>query len=232
MTVLISDSNRLSNVVKHEYESETFFCRDQLTANDAAATWKVGAVLGSYLASPTATAGAVVGTGNGAMGSITMTASAHLVVGTYTLKITKAVTNAGDFELLDPRGRVIGLGQVGTAFSQAGFAFTLADGSTDFVAGDYIPITVAGTVKWKLVEATATDGTQIARAIYLSNALGNYGDTVLAATTDTTVLGLVRGPAIVAKEALTYGTSVSTAALKNVLYAQLQDIGILVSTQI
>ena len=230
MTVIATSTNVFSTVVKNEYAPEKAFCRDVLTVYDAAATFKVGAVLGKFIASPTGTAAATVGTGNGVMGTITMTSKASLQLGVYTLRITKAVTDAGDFELIDPQGDVVGLGHVATAFAKNGFAFTLADGSTDFVEGDTIAITVAGTEKYKLVEATATDGSQIASAVYVADINGNSGDVAITATTDTTVLALTRGPAIVAKEALTYGTSVSSTALKNVLYGQLKAVGIIAET--
>lgn len=231
MTIIATDGNRFSAVVKREYDPASAFCRDTVTYNGTAVTLQVGAVLGSFIASPVGTAGATVGTGNGVMGAITATATLGLELGTYVLKITKAATNAGDFEILNPSGRVVGLGQVGTAFSQDGLAFTLADGSSDFVAGDYIPIEVTGTVKWKLVEATATDGTQIAKAVFIADNLGLSRPTLTVVNTDTTLLAITRGPVIVDKSQLTFGASVTGAALTKA-YAQLAAIGILPETQV
>lgn len=225
MTVIATDGNRFSSVVKFEQNPERAVCRDAITYNGTAITLQVGAVLGSFIASPVGTAGTTVGTGNGVMGAITMTSVAGLVLGTYNLRVTKTVSNAGDFELLDPNGKVVGLGQVAVAFSQAGFAFTLADGSTDFVVGDVIPIVVTGTKKYKLVEATATDGTQVASAIFIADSLGLSRPTLTVVSTDTTLLCLTRGHAIVDKSQLTYGASVTGAAITT-LYGQLNALNI------
>src|SRR3990167_6861958 len=46
MAIFATESNRFSNVVKHEYDPATAYCRDVVTVNDAAATFKIGAVLG------------------------------------------------------------------------------------------------------------------------------------------------------------------------------------------
>lgn len=231
MSVIATDSNRFSTVVKHEHCPEKRYCRDVLTAYDAAATWKVGAVLGKFIASPTGTAAAVAGnTGNGTMGAVTVTSNKSLKLGVYTLRIVKAAANAGDFVVVDPDGDVMGFGTVAVAFSQGGIAFTLADGATDFVVGDAFTITVAGTEKYKLVEATATDGSEVASAVYIADVNGNSGDLALTANTDTKVLALTRGPAIVAKTALTYGASVNTDAEKDALYAQLKAVGIIAET--
>jgi hypothetical protein len=231
MSVIATDSTRFSAVVKHEYEPSKSFCRDAVTLNGAAATYKVGAVLGKYIATPTATSAAKAGnTGNGAMGAITMTSVANLKTGAYKVSIVKAAANAGDFVLKDSEGDVLGTGTVGVAFSQAGFAFTLADGATDFVVGDEFTITVAGTVKYKIVEATATDGSEVAAAVLIADSLGQSGDIVLAATTDTKALALTRGPVIVADAGLTFGASVDTAGELATAYAQLKSVGITVDT--
>lgn len=50
MAVIAQDSTRFSAVVKHEYEAQTGYCRDVVTVNDAAATLRVGAVLGKVTA--------------------------------------------------------------------------------------------------------------------------------------------------------------------------------------
>jgi hypothetical protein len=51
MTVLFTDTNRISNLVKHELWPETGFCRKEVTVNEAAAeTYAVGTVLGKVTA--------------------------------------------------------------------------------------------------------------------------------------------------------------------------------------
>jgi len=136
---------------------------DSVTLTGAAALVR-GSVLGVTISAATAVAAAGTNTGNGVMGAVT--ASGIVQEGIYILRITKAVTNAGDFEIIDPRGIVVGLGSVATAFNQGGLAFTLADGSADYVPGDTFLITVsAPTAKYKLSTSAATDGSQIAEAI-------------------------------------------------------------------
>ncbi len=81
-------------------------------------------------------------TGNGTMGTITVSAGAK--PGTYSLVITEPGSNAGKFEVRDPDGEFVGTGTVASAFSGGGLAFTLADGATDFISGDYFTIAVSG----------------------------------------------------------------------------------------
>lgn len=91
----------------------------------------------------TATSAALgTNTGNGTMGDVTVTAGAK--IGRYTLTIVEPGSNVGTFVVVDPDGVQIGDGVVAAAFSAGGLAFTLADGATDFVAGDSFAITVAG----------------------------------------------------------------------------------------
>lgn len=233
MAVIATGTQMYSNLVKQEFWPEHGYCKKMVTLNGAvSAGLPIGAVLGSFIASPVGTAGAVVGTGNGAMGTITLTSNKDLVLGTYLVKIVQAATNAGEFALIDPNGKIIGTGTVAVAFSQAGFAFTLADGSTDFVAGDYFPIVVTGTVKYKLVEATATDGTEVAKVVVVGDAQGVPRSQAVVVNTDTSFLVLYRGPAFVADAALTYGTSVNTAAEIAAVKTQLEAVGIDVLTQL
>lgn len=122
----------------------TMFCKAiaAVTAGDPVYRTATG-TLTNVIGARTATAGAAVGDGNGVMGAITMSGNAEN--GTYTLKILRAVSDAGDFVLTRDRdGAVIGFGAVATAFAQGGFAFTLADGSTNFALHTTMPITVVG----------------------------------------------------------------------------------------
>lgn len=212
MTVIASSTQAYGNLVKREYEPSWGYCKKLVTYNGAASAIAVGSVLGSYIASPVGTAGAIVGTGNGAMGAITVTANKDLVLGTYIVKIVQAATNAGEFALINPSGQVIGTGTIAVAFSQAGFAFTWADGATDFAAGDYIPIVVTGTVKYKWVQDTATDGTQIPKVIVVGDATGRVISTTPVLNTDTSFLVLYRGPCYVSEDALVYGSTVAAGA--------------------
>jgi hypothetical protein len=131
--------------------------RESITLTGATKVY-AGTILGqAKLGAATSAAG--TNTGNGTMGAIVVGAGAQ--AGAYVLSITKAATNAGDFEVIDPQGDVVGLGTVGTAFSGGGLSFTLADGATDFAVGDKFTITVAaGTGKYAPLNLSATDGTQ------------------------------------------------------------------------
>ena len=155
------------------------------------------------LAAGTAVAAANAGnTGNGAMGAITVTAPAK--AGVYRLTITAPATNAGSFIVEDPDGVEIGTGNVGSAFSAGGLAFTLADGATDFVAGDGFTITVtaaATQIAWASgdpvvgilgykVDATSAD---IAAPYLARDAEVNVNTLTFPASTDAEVTaGLAR----------------------------------------
>lgn len=103
-------------------------------------------------------------TGNGTMGAITVSAGAK--VGDYKLTIAEPGTNIGNFIVEGPDGVMVGQGDVAAAFSAGGLAFTLADGSTDFAAGDGFTITVAaGDGKYVPYDDDNTDGSEVAAAI-------------------------------------------------------------------
>lgn len=92
-------------------------------------------------AAPVAQAG---NTGNGTF-LATPTISAGAKLGTYLVEIENAATNAGGFTVEDPDGNEVGAGTVGVAFSAGGVAFTLQDGATDFVRGDGFTFAVQAT---------------------------------------------------------------------------------------
>ena len=112
-----------------------------------------------------ATAAAAAGnTGNGTCGSVTVGAGA--LPGVYQVLFIEPVTNLGTFLLEDPNGKIVGRGFVGTAFSGSGLGFTIADGATDFVAGDRFTITVAaGSGKYIALDPAATNGAAVCAGI-------------------------------------------------------------------
>lgn len=93
------------------------------------------------------------------------------------------------------------------------------------------PGTVLGKVtadgKYKVVTAGAADGSEDAAAVVIE-----ASDKVAAAGTDTSVLAIVRGPAIFAKEGLTLGADIDLDAEKQAVYDALEALGILVNDQI
>lgn len=149
-TAISSRTKKLTGILAFEDMAEYGVCREAVTCVIEAGQ-DVGDALVRTLISPTGTAGAIVGTGNGVMGTITVAENA--TPDTYTLRIVKAVANAGDFTITNSHGVVVSTGSVAVAHVGAGMSFTLADGATDFIVGDTIPIVVAGTEKFKWVEA-------------------------------------------------------------------------------
>lgn len=128
MTIIATDTARLSNLVKHELWPETGYCRKMLTVNEAAAkTYVVGTVLG-------------------------------------------------------------------------------------FDGTDY-----------KISVETAVDGSEVPAAVVMA-------DYSVAATTDTQVLCLVKGPAEVSQDALSLDASFDDDTKKAAAYAALEALGINVLT--
>lgn len=145
-------------------EAQRFRSRDQITIVTGQVV-KAGHVLGKILVGGSAASAAAAGNnGNGVMGAVTVTGAAKL--GVYQVLIIEAAANAGRFEVTDPAGVVIGTGNVAAAFSGGGIAFTLADGTIDFLAGDRILITVSGgSSKFKEYNPANTDGSGVPAAI-------------------------------------------------------------------
>lgn len=135
-----------------------------------------GAVMGR-VNTGTASETHVGNTGDGAMGAITKGILAK--PGVYTLKITKAVANAGDFTVKDPEGNLVGVGHVAVAFASDHLNFTLADGAADFIVGDTFLITVAaGSGKVRRLDVTAVDGTALPFGILAEAIDASAGDKV------------------------------------------------------
>lgn len=147
---------------------------------------------------------AVGAEGGGNTGNFTITAaptiSAGAKVGTYNLRCIEAATDAGQFEVRDPSGNVVGVATVGVAFAQAGLSFTITDSSTDAAVGDSATIVVSAL---KLVQMVLT-----------GECYGILLEDVTAADgTDATAVAVVRD-AEVNNAQVTWPTSIATA-LKN-----------------
>lgn len=192
------------------YSEEVSF--EEITVVSGAGVLSANSVLGKITKAGTATSAALgTNTGNGTMGTVTVSAGA--IAGDYVLTIIEPATNLGNFTVEDPNGVLIGHGTVGSAFSAGGLAFTLADGSTDFVAGDQIKITVtAGSGKYTLYDDGNTNGSEVACAILMQG--------VDASTADQTATAMLR-IGKVAKGLLQWHASVDSTA-KATAYAQLK----------
>lgn len=231
MTIIATMTQHYSNVVKREFSPEWGYCKKVVTINTpTAASLGIGSVLGAYVASPVGTAGAVVGTGNGTVGAITVVSTAVLEIATYTVK----ATSASAFVLLSPvTGRVLGIGAFGVLFSQAGFSFTVTAGATAFVAGDSFPIVVTGTLKYKLNDISSTDGSEQPRVVIVGDATGRPMVSTVLANTDINVLIMYRGPAAVADASLVFAASVTSGTVRTASLAQFTaNSGIDVLTQL
>lgn len=145
--------------------------REALTVAQSGAerTVEAGRVLGRVRGAVTAPAAftAAAGDGRNNVGNgtfaATPTAGAGAKEGTYKLICIGAGATAA-FGLWDPDGKLVGIGNVATAFASH-LSFTLQDGATDFAAGDGFNIVVAAGTKYAEFDEDGTDGTEIARAI-------------------------------------------------------------------
>jgi len=229
MTVIATSTQAYTNCVKKEFEPEWGYAKKHVVYNGTAVAIGVGTVLGSFIASPVVTPGAMVGTGNATGGTASATANAFLQLGTYTVSMLTATT----FVVLDPQGKSIGTGATTVAFKANGLVFTITAGATPAVAGDTLPIVVTGTTKYKLMETTATDGTQVPSVVVVGDATGRPLDTTPVVNTDTTFLVIYRGPSAVADASLRFGASVTAGAVRTATLAALVTAsGIDVLTQV
>lgn len=135
---------------------------------------------------PTADGG---NTGNGTVGSVTVTSAA--ITGDYVLTITETAANAGTFEVVDPMGLSLGEGTVGQAFTGGGLTFTLSDGATDFAVDDAFTLAVLAN----LGEYTAydDDGTDDGRR----TASGILFASVDATVNDVRAVGVMRDAEVI-----------------------------------
>lgn len=118
-----------------------------------------GALLGKISKAVAAAVADGGNTGNGTVGSLTMGAKAK--IGTYTLTCIATATNGGTFSVIDPDGVRLKDAVVGVAYTSSGLNLTIADGGTDFAAGDKFTIAVsAGSGKYKLAASASVDGSQ------------------------------------------------------------------------
>jgi hypothetical protein len=87
----------------------------------------------------------------------------------------------------------------------------------------YVPGTVLGRVtadgKYKIAVQTASDGSQTPAAIVV-------GEASIAAATDTQVLVLIKGPAIVSKAGLVLDATYNTGPELAAVYAAFEALGI------
>jgi hypothetical protein len=170
------------------------------------------------------TKGSAVGAavaGNTGNGTITAapTVGQAAKPGVYRAVCIEPATNGGKFSVEDPDGILVGIAAVGTEIA-AHLTFTIADGATDFVAGDAFTITVAaGSGKVAQIDFASTAGADAACGLLTEDATAPDG-------ADRSAVAVVRN-AIVSANGIAWPAGATTDQ-KNAAIAQLKSLGILV----
>jgi hypothetical protein len=115
-------------------------------------------------------------TGDGTVTGVAAASGGIPIIGTWELECITAVANGGTFKLTDPNGNIVatGLEMVAgaggtTDFIEAGIAFTITDGATDFIVGDKFTLAVTANGKYVPFAADGVDGSEIPLAIYMND---------------------------------------------------------------
>lgn len=154
--------------------------RDTITIAESQVL-QAGHPLGRVAAAALVTFAAVAGnTGNGVLTLASPAFGAAVQPGVYRVVCIEPATNAGSFQVEAPDGVVIGIARVGVAFDGP-VKFTIADGATDFIAGDAFAITVAGvTFEHKALNPAAVDGSQVFAGLLYDAVTTGAGETARA----------------------------------------------------
>lgn len=214
-----TESKRLGDWLK--WEAENRYSRDIVTILGGSGSDRVlttGMVLGRVTKGSAVGAAVAGNTGNGTI-TAAPTVGQAAKPGVYRTVCIEPATNGGKFSVEDPDGILVGIATVGTEFA-AHLTFTIADGATDFVAGDAFTISVAaGSGKVKQIDFSATDGSDTACGLLTE-------DTTAPDGTDRAAVGVVRN-AIVSANRIAWPAGATTDQ-KNAAIAQLKSLGILV----
>lgn len=187
-----------------KYECFPDFCRESLTllAGDGAVrVVDIGTILGLSSADAVTSAAVAGNVGNGVFTLATPAVAAGIRPGVYQVICVEPAADAGTFEVFDPDGISIGTATVGVAFT-GDVKFTIADGATNFSAGDAFKITVPAGDKAVAWDPAATDGSAAVHSVAIAKGVAD--DAV-----DGHVLAVVRGPAILSVDGLIWPTGVT-----------------------
>lgn len=145
-------------------------------------TLKAGQPLGKVITGADVSRAADVGnTGNGVLTLANPAYGGAVKSGVYRAVCIEPASNGGTFQVEDPDGVVVGIAKIGVAYDGP-VKFTIADGATDFVAGDVINVTVANvTAQFKALNPAATDGSQYFAGLLYDDVTTGVGETKLAA---------------------------------------------------
>lgn len=181
-----------------------------------------GAVLGAVRGDVTVTK-TDIGGGKGAITLSNPAFGSGVKAGDYKVVFVEPATDAGDFVVEDPNGNIVGNGSVGVEFSGE-VVFTIADGATDFAAGDTAKVSVSFAdgdnvyVPSPEAETVGSEGAEVASAIAL------YGCDATSADCDITI---IKRDAEWNVNTLSYDASVDDDAKKAIKHAQLSAVGII-----
>ncbi|MFC5391627.1 head decoration protein [Bosea vestrisii] len=187
------------------HELDPAFSRETGVISSGSGICKIGLVLGQILRGALAAAKTdVAGAGKGVIALANPAFAPGAEVGDYAIVFIEPAANAGTFEVFRPDGTLDGTGNVGVAYDGS-VKFTIADGGTDFVAGDTGKITLSatdGSGEYVPHDPAAVDGSQYAIAV--------LGDTVDATAADRKAL-IVRRMAIARLPRLIFKAGISAA---------------------
>lgn len=206
-------------------EANGYRSREEITIVSGAGKLSAGTVLGKITTGGalSAVAAALAGnTGNGVLTLANPAVAAGAAPGVYQVRFVEPAANAGAFLVEAPDGTIVGDGTVGVAFDGA-VKFTIADGATDFAAGDGFSVTVteaAATGAGKYTPATmaAVDGSQVAVAVLYA--------AVDATSADQPAVAHARD-CEVKIGSLVFAADVDQDAERNAKIAQLAAVGII-----
>lgn len=157
------------------------------------------------------------GTGDGVLTKATPAYGAGVKAGVYSIVNIEPAANGGTFQVNDPDGVQIGIATVGVAFD-GDVKFTIADGATDFVAGDTFTLAVT------IADAATAGEYAPAQAGEVADAVSMYKVDATSAAVD--VAAIVRD-AELNKNCLNYHSSADDDAKKAALRASLAAVGII-----
>lgn len=162
----LTEPNTLGDGIRWEESND--YSREKVTVKSGE-NLALLEVVGKVLVDVPTTGTAGTNTGNGTCGSVA--GGAKTIPETWTLKCTAAATNGGTFSVVGSVTGRIADASVGVAFASDLINFTIADGTTDFAAGDSFTIEVAaGSGEVAAFDSDAVDGTNRAAGIMVAAA--------------------------------------------------------------
>lgn len=188
-----------------KYEVDQNFCRESLTllaGSGTAREIEIGVILGAAGMAAVSQAALAGNVGNGVLTLANPPISAGTNAGDFQAICIEPATNGGTFEVFDHNGVSVGTATVGVAFTGP-VKFTIADGATDFSAGDGFLIKVPLGSKVKAWDPTAIDGSAEVVGVALAKGYAPVG-------ADAGILGIVRGPAILDLDGITWPEGATT----------------------